>query len=58
MNQREITMYVLRKGKEIVTATENREYALTMQFLRGGEIEKEPVSWKVASEYSFYDINI
>lgn len=58
MAQREITMYVLRKGKEIITATENREYALTMQFFKGGEITKEQVSWKVMSEYIYCDINV
>lgn len=58
MSQREITMYVLRKGKNIITATENREYALTMQFLSGGEITKEQVLWNMRSEYIYYDINV
>lgn len=34
-------MYVVRKGSEVVIATESKDKALTMQFLSGGKITKE-----------------
>lgn len=37
------TMYIVRKGKEVVIATENKEKAKTMQLLKGGVMTKEEV---------------
>lgn len=37
------TMYIVRKGKEVVIATESREKAKTMQMLKGGVLTKEEV---------------
>lgn len=36
-------MYIVRKGKEVVIATESREKAKTMQMLKGGVLTKEEV---------------
>lgn len=42
--------YVVRKGSEVVIATESKDKALTMQFLSGGKITKEEVSYIKSSQ--------
>lgn len=37
-------MYIVRKGSEVVIATESKDKALTTQFLSGGKLTKEEVS--------------
>lgn len=46
----EVSMYVLRKGKEVVTADTSIDKVKNLQFFRGGEISKEKVTVKIPAQ--------
>ena len=48
--EQEVNLYVLRKGKEVVISSTNREKVLSEKFFRGGEITKEKVMVRVPSQ--------
>lgn len=41
--EKEVNLYVLRKGKDVIIANRNKERVLNEQFFRGGTITKEKV---------------
>lgn len=47
---KEVNMYVLRKGKNVLISSTNREKVLSEQFFHGGEITKEKVMVKVPAQ--------
>lgn len=47
---KEVNMYVLRKGKDVLISSTNREKVLSEQFFHGGKITKEKVMVKVPAQ--------